>query len=51
MLTISVNIWANSKKIFAHIDKYCGYNEHIDDLTYIKHPKSEENKRTEDNVA
>jgi IS1 family transposase len=26
MLHISINLWSNSKEIFANIDKYCGYN-------------------------
>jgi hypothetical protein len=43
MLTISINLWVNSKKIFANIDKYCGYNEYTNNLVPVKHLRIREN--------
>jgi hypothetical protein len=48
MLEISINLWSNAKIIFSNIDKYCGYNEYKDNITYISSVKEGENKRMDE---
>jgi IS1 family transposase len=43
MLTISINLWANSKEIFKNIDKYYGYSEYINNLAPVKHLETMKN--------
>jgi hypothetical protein len=51
MLTISINLWTNSKKIFANIDKYCGYNTYTNNLVYVKHLRIQEGDGVDEEAA
>jgi hypothetical protein len=51
MLTISINLWSNSKEIFSNIDKYCGYNEYTNNLVPIKHLRIKESNRVDEKAA
>jgi hypothetical protein len=51
MLHIAINLWANREEIFAHIDKYCGYNTYTNNLVSVKHLKILENDGVDEGAA
>jgi hypothetical protein len=51
ILTISINLWANSEEILSNLDKYCGYNEHINNLVPVKHLRILENNGVDERAA
>jgi hypothetical protein len=51
MLSISINLWANKDKILKNIEKYCSYNQYINNLAPIKHLRTQENNGVYEEVA
>ncbi|MDR2077382.1 MAG: hypothetical protein LBP39_00255 [Rickettsiales bacterium] len=43
MLTLSINLWANRDRIFADIEKYCGFNSYINSQVPVKHLRIQKN--------